>query len=206
MACAALLGAAGCHSTAEPERPASSPRPLGSEPDGAFGSTGISRVTLRSQGLSFFVPDGSAWRRDSRFRQSWVARHAPTRSQLVVRAWFVGRPARAESCEGEARSFFSELPARESLSVVEDGARELSSGHRSRVTVGLETRASASGPSLGHALVFGARGRQCLMLAMTSPARGPAEALDRVTFLTRTVLGHLSLAGISSRVAGPAPR
>lgn len=170
--------------------------------DGGFRS-----IEAIGQGLEFPLPDAQGWRRDSREKRSWVARHRQTTSTLVVRSWEHDDVARIEDCERQARAWRPNLPEAASEEVLEQREQVLAGVYRARVVLFVRAATPAPGSTLsGHALAFGSDARSCLMLAFSTAASGPrakSDVAERLAIVAQGVFGRARRVGIGERVTVP---
>lgn len=167
---------------------------------------GLHVVEASGQGLEFPLPDAAGWKRDARERQSWVARHLRSSSQLVVRAWRHDEIARPEDCEQQARLWRKDLPALTTAEQIEHGERLLAGSYRSQVTLGVRSSSREPGRLLGYVLAFGSDARSCLMLAFSTTATGAAARsliARRLAIVEGTVFQRLRRLDIEGRVTVP---
>jgi hypothetical protein len=129
---------------------------------------------------------------DTRERYSWVARHAPSASLLVVRVWQAGDIAGRANCEQQARAWRPDLPELEPSEIVATSTPALAGVYAGSLVVGVQAQAEAAGRAFlrGSALAIGYAARRCLLLAFTTSARGPAarqQIADRLAVVVSTV-------------------
>lgn len=163
-------------------------------------------LEAKGQGLEFPLPDAAGWRLDGRERHSWVARHLPSSSQLVVRAWRFEDIARPEDCERQARLWRRELPRLAPSEQIAEAEQLLAGAYRSRVTVGVRRAKREPGRLLGHVLAFGSDARDCLLVAFSTTATGAsarAVIAKRLAIVERTVFQRLRRLDIEGRVSVP---
>jgi hypothetical protein len=210
------LFALGCVACAAAPRPAATAplasAPLASAPlaaeaavAGGFGH-GFRIIEAKGQGLEFPLPDPAGWRRDTREKHSWVARHQKSSSELVVRAWRFDDVARPEDCEREAR-LWRRLPQPLPSELIETGQRLLAGAYRGKLSVGIRPVAPSSRERLlGYALGFGSDARSCLLLWYSTAAAGPGArrvVTERLAVVAGSVFERARRLDIDTRIVVP---
>jgi hypothetical protein len=150
------------------------------------------------------LPDAQGWRRDSRDKLSWVARHRQTASTLVVKAWDYEDIARIEHCERQARSWRPELPEAAREELLEQRQQVLAGVYQARIV--LFVQSATPGALEGHAQAFGSDARRCLMMAfstVSSGARATDDIAERLSVVAEGVFGRARRVGIGERVVVP---
>ena len=174
---------------------------------GAGFTEGFRIIEAVGQGLEFPLPDARGWRRDTREKQSWVARHRASASVLVVRAWQQDSIARIDDCERQARLWRPELPVVDAAEIVDAHEQRLAGTYEGQVTLWLQPGMSPEGAALfGHALAFGSDARSCLMIAFSTSASGPMATntvAERLGAVTQAVFGRARRLDIGERVIVP---
>ncbi|MCC6213464.1 MAG: hypothetical protein IT376_01230 [Polyangiaceae bacterium] len=187
--------AAACAGQAQaPGRPpngASSPERAPSEV--AFGEQGWGERAVPSQVALVRLPDAAAWRLDERGTFA-EARHAASGSRLVVRAWRAPRIVAPAACEREARLARPDLPPSEGEGVFERRRGVAPSGWDVVVTAG--ARPATGGAVEGWLVASAATVGRCLVVSLTTVARGPrAEAAigDRLALFSAGTIDTLAV-------------
>lgn len=169
----------------------------------------VARVEARGQGVVVALPDVEGWKHDARSERSWVARHAATRSRLIVRRWRHDS-ARLDDCEREGLALAAHGPALDAADIVERQSRPLAGGDTGQLTIAVRAapaRGREAGAGVeGLALGFGQDGRECLMLAFSTRAAGDGATRvvgERLGVIVETVFARAARVGIADRVAVP---
>lgn len=143
-----------------------------------------------AQGFSMPLPEDLAWRVEDR-KDGWlVAKHAPTKTEIVTRTLATDGLANRARCEAHARDL-RKLPDREGAVVIERRRVDLPSGFDTIVEVGIVATVPAR-PITGYVMAFGGWSKKCFVYALTTSAigKGAEEAVgDRLAlFLERSFL------------------
>ena len=170
---AALATFTACGGASKTLAPAPSPSGSGSAPASAqdgnapsapprttFEGAHWGRYDSRRFELSLGLPDGAGWAIDDH-RTPWLsARHAGTRSTVLVRAWSEDDLATRASCYARARGWDPSLPDINGAPLVDDRVRSLGGAMDARVAVGIVAgrAATALGPASGDGGTVGAAG------------------------------------------------
>lgn len=143
-----------------------------------------------SQGFSMPLPEDLEWRVED-VKDAWlVAKHAPTKTEIVARMLATDGLANRARCEGHARELRA-LPVRDDAIVIEKKRVDLPSGFDTVVEVGILATKPGK-PITGYVLAFGGWAKKCFAYALTTSAmgRGAEEAVgDRLAlFVERSFL------------------
>ena len=163
-------------------------------PRATFEGAHWGRYDSRRFELSLGLPDGAGWAIDDH-RSPWLsARHAGTRSTVVVRAWSEDDLATRASCYARARGWDPSLPDINGAPLVDDRVRSLGGAIDARVAVGIATGTELA----GFAVASGASVRRCLVLVFrTAIDRSAPSAADqlagRLAVATEGVFASLRL-------------
>jgi hypothetical protein len=112
--------------------------------------------------LSVPLPDGRAWKIDDHHRPELVATHAPTRSTLTLSSFTEPELMNRQSCEARARE--SGLVTLRDPRTIADETTVGPDAYDSRIWIALETGNSSGSALTGHAFLFGAYVRKCLLV------------------------------------------
>ncbi|MEP7125861.1 MAG: hypothetical protein ABJE95_33325, partial [Byssovorax sp.] len=154
-------------------------------------------VSLRF-GLKLPLPDGKGWRIDDHDSSWFVARHAASGSELVLKGWREDAVMNRARCEERAR-FWRKIPERESADIVEKHAVDVPSGFDTVVEVGviapalMGKKARAGEDLRGVAMAFGGKGRRCFAWIYTTSAGGQGAEVVLGERLATMVQGSLSV-------------
>jgi len=196
-----LMAAAGCGSSHPGRSSTPPPRPERPEPKvlpSELGDTGWGDVESRRQSVVVRLPVRAAWRVDDATEPWFLARHAPTGSELRIRTWVAPRQVRAEECQAQARLWRPSIPPIEDETVVRRRLRA------PEAFFGEVVVAVAPGDSAleGHAMAFGASVGRCYAALFTTRVSGPGseETLGRrLVLIVDGVLGRVRVLGVEDR-------
>lgn len=190
----AAISMIACSSNPGPS-PVPSPTATASAQPSAAPGTDFSTMRWRAydslaQGFSMPLPEDLAWRVEDS-KDSWlVAKHAPTKTEIVARMIATDGLANRTRCEAHARELRT-LPEREGAIVIDKRRVDLPSGFDTIVEVGI-LATTPGRPITGYVLAFGGWAKKCFAYALTTTAigRGAEEAVgDRLAlFLERSFL------------------
>ena len=134
-----------------------------------------------AQGLSMPLPEDLEWRVEDA-KDAWlVAKHAPTKTEIVARMLPTEGLANRARCEAHARELRA-LPVRDDAIVIEKKRVDLPSGFDTVIEVGI-LATKPGRPITGYVLAFGGWSKKCFAYALTTSAmgRGAEEAVgDRL--------------------------
>jgi hypothetical protein len=200
LALAALAGCGGPPSPPPaPPRPAAPPPetvadldPLTAGPIGIFRSKRFDLVVPLPDGRGFAIDDT---------RGPWlVARHAGSRSTLLLRRWRTPGITTRDACERAARDG-RPLPSLDAAELIEVKSVAVPPDHDTSATVALYRPPARDGapppPLFGMVLAFGAYARQCFAFAFVTEADGAGAEAIVAARLQRLV--DQSLGGIQAR-------
>ncbi len=180
--------------------------PMDSPPPAPIARVGISatrweRVVSRRFSLSVPLPERSAWRVDDASTPWFVARHAPSDSQLLARTWAAPRLVRPSECEQQARLWRPDLPAPSPDTEVDRRVLHVPDGFQTDLIVAVQ--AGKTGIE-GFVLGFGAAIGRCYAVVYTTSAQGrdaQGAVGRRLAIAVDGVVARIGLLSIEDRVA-----
>ncbi|MEZ4302411.1 MAG: hypothetical protein R3B70_46215 [Polyangiaceae bacterium] len=164
--------------------------PAAKGPGSEWVSARFVEVRSLGQGVSMLLPEDAGWAIADPTNGWFVAQHAGTSTQIVVRWIATDGLANRARCEKRARDLLP-LPEREGATIVERQRVDLPSGFDTVMEVGIE--ASEPGrPITGFVMAIGGWAKRCFVYALTTSAQGSGaeEAVgDRLAlFVERSFL------------------
>lgn len=198
-----LLG--GCHAAAQPGPPVTTPAPPEPRVRAGLYARNWAEIELAGQSLRLSLPDHQDWLLDTSSRW-WVARHAPSTSELRVRFWPAARLATPADCEAQARLWKPDLPRPSEAEIVEVLELPQPSGFRGPVTVGV--RPASNQAVEGYVVSFGATIGGCLATFFVTRAQGPGResaVARRLSLIAHDLLPKLRSLRVEDRAPNVNP-
>jgi len=162
----------------------------------------LPRYRSRRLGLSLPLPGGRAWTIDDHSRPELVAKHAPTRSMVMVAVLRTNETVGRDQCEELAKA--QGLVAVGPLSVLEDEIAITQKSFDTRIRVALEAPLPHR-PLVGHVSAFGGFLHKCYVFDFTTQvddATGEAALSARLAFARTRILTGLELDPFATLPAG----
>jgi len=186
---------------ANPPTPAPGPPPPKSEPNLADRAWGV--VSSTRFGVDVALPERKSWQIEELKEPWWIARHAPSSSELRVRTWRTSRLSKREDCAEQVALWRPGAPdpKKNPESVVERRALTSPSGYQTELVVGVR-RASAAEIE-GYALAIGHTIGECYAAILTTRASGgraEASVGERLALFADAVFPRIERIGIEDRV------
>ncbi len=191
LACAAALLACASSSSTPPSSTPSTPPPAATFAEDPRPLPIYHSARL---GVSLPLPDGRAWRIDDHSRPELVAKHAPTRSRVLVAVVRTDALVGRQQCEALALER-KLVPAIE-MHTLEDTVEVRQAVFDTRVRVAVLPGNAPSDPVVGHVMAFGGFLRKCFIFDFATEAGGASEeaALSERLAVARTrILGGLRI-------------
>lgn len=149
--------------------------------------------------LSLPLPDGKAWRIDDHSRGELIAKHAPTRSTVMVVVFRSDELAGRSQCEALARDR-KLVPAAE-MQILEDQTGITQQTFDTRTVVAVAPGVGPAQPLVGHVMAFGGFLRKCFVFDFATEVDGAADEAvlsARLAYARARILGGMEIEPLGS--------